>query len=88
MSYTVAVFPQFIFVGYRRASRGSVPTLPEARARVLKMLPDDACAVFHSQANALTESGGTVGPLLDGTVIRVVPAPPATDQEETEDAEG
>jgi hypothetical protein len=54
--------------GTRLVDRRAVATLDEARAVAFCVMPGGV-----AEALALPESGGTIGPLPDGTVIEVAP---------------
>src|SRR4051812_13657710 len=66
-------------VAWERVSRLAVATLGKARSAVKRAIMDLApesgslkpYLAAQQQADALPESGGTVGPLPDGTTIRV-----------------
>jgi hypothetical protein len=49
----------------------AVVTLEEAMRECWRQAPDYVPATMHRQFNCLPESGGTVGPLPDGTRIEV-----------------
>lgn len=57
----------------RNASRRAVATLEEARARFASGIfdDDDDRIALLGQFDLLSDSGGTVGPLPDGTIITV-----------------
>jgi hypothetical protein len=52
-----------------RVTRTAVATLDEARKHITRNAPQD----LRKRVAALDQSGGTVGPLPDGTVIEVRP---------------
>lgn len=62
--------------GFEVASRRAVATLEEARDAIRKFMEDRFTygRRYFPDADALIDSGGTVGPLPDGTVIEVKPS--------------
>lgn len=58
----------------RARDRTAVATLDEAREAAHSAIPAPTCGDYHGAIYSLSDSGGTVGPLPDGTVIEVRPA--------------
>jgi hypothetical protein len=56
---------------FERVSRHAVATLDEARETALRAVGERRDMYYCEMEDAVPESGGTVGPLPDGTVIEV-----------------